>query len=478
MNFDEFRSWAHRAADWSADYLSALRSKPVRAQVRPGDIAGRLPDAPPEHGQPMSAIFQDFEDIILPGITHWQHPRFFAYFPANSSPPSVIAEYLTATLAAQCMLWQTSPSATELETKVLDWLRQMLGLPDDFHGVIQDSASSATLCAVLTARERALNWRGNEQGLSKLPQVRVYGSAHVHSSIDKAIWIAGIGQENLVKIPVNEKLEMNTDLLEKAIADDLAAGFIPALIVACIGGTSVGASDRIDDICKIAKRHNIYVHVDAAWAGSAMICPEYRAMMAGVEGVDSFVFNPHKWLFTNFDCSAHFVRNPDELTKTLSIQPAYLKTPDHKDITNYSEMSIPLGRRFRALKLWFVIRSYGVEKLRSLIRSHCLWAEDFAKKIDKSEDFELFTPPFLSLLTFRYAPDGVKELDHLNDCLCQAINDDGRIYLTPTRHNDANVIRFQVGQTYTEERDVVYAWDIIREIARQLDSDRLIRPHA
>ncbi len=471
MNFDDFRSWAHRAADWSADYLTSLRSKPVRAQVRPGDIARQLPGAAPEQGEPMSAIFQDFENIIAPGMTHWQHPRNFSYFPANSSPPSVIAELLTATMAAQCMLWQTSPAATELETKVLDWLRQMLDLPADFQGVIQDSASSATLCAVLTARERALEWRGNAQGLSKLPTIRVYGSEHVHSSIDKAIWIAGIGQENLVKIPVNDKLEMDADLLEKAISDDRAAGLIPALVVACLGGTSVGASDNIRAVCQVAKKHNLYVHVDAAWAGSAMICPEFRSLMDGVELADSFVFNPHKWLLTNFDCSAHFVRDPADLVKTLAIQPAYLKTKGRESVINYSEMSVPLGRRFRALKLWFVIRAYGVEALRALIRSHCQWARDLSVKIEKDENFELVTPPFLSLLTFRYAPHGACDLDALNENLIQAINDDGRLYLTQTLHEGNYVIRFQVGQTYTTEQDVIDAWDIIRQIANDLDKD-------
>ncbi len=472
MNLDEFRSWAHRAADWSADYLNSIRSKPVRAQVQPGDIARQLPDAPPEQAEPMNAIFRDFEDVIMPGMTHWQHPRNFSYFPANSSPPSVIAEYLTATMAAQCMLWQTSPAATELETKVLDWLRQMLDLPDDFRGVIQDSASSATLCAVLTARERALDWQGNKQGLSKLATLRVYCSQHVHSSIDKAIWIAGIGQENLVKIPVNDALEMDTDLLEKAISDDLAAGFLPALVIACIGGTSVGASDRLTDVCKVAKRHNLYVHVDAAWAGSAMICPEFRSLMDGVEEADSFVFNPHKWLLTNFDCSAHFVRNPTDLVKTLAIQPSYLKTKGHEGIINYSEWSVPLGRRFRALKLWFVIRSYGVEALRTFIRSHCQWARELGARIEQDENFELVTQPYLSLLTFRYAPKGTGDLDDLNENLLEAINNDGRLYFTQTHHNGDYVIRFQIGQTYTTEQDVSDAWEIIREIAAGLEVRR------
>lgn len=466
MKNDEFRAWGRRAADWSADYLETVGERPVRAQTRPGDILRQLPLHPPTEGEGMEAIFADLDRIVLPGMTHWQHPRFFAYFPANSSPPSVVAEYVTAAMAAQCMLWQTSPAATELETRMLDWLRQMIGLPETFAGVIQDSASGATLAALLTAREKVLGLRGNQQGLAAHPPVRVYCSAHVHSSIDKAVRIAGIGDANLVKVPVQgPRFSIDPEALEQAVLRDRASGFLPAAIVACLGGTSVGACDDIASVAQIARRHDLFLHVDAAWAGSAMICPEFRTLMRGAEDADSFVFNPHKWLFTNFDCSAHFIKDPKALTDTLGLKPAYLSTLGRDGLVDYNEWSVPLGRRFRALKLWFVIRSYGVETLRKMVRQHISWAHELADQIAAHPDFELVTLPILSLLTFRYAPAGTAAVDALNERLLERINDDGRIYLTQTRHDGKFVIRFQVGQTSTSQDDVIEAWKVIQELA-------------
>lgn len=470
MNRDDYAKWAHRAVDWSVNYLETVSQRPVRAPVAPGDILAQLAPSPPEQGEAMEKIFADFENQLLPGMTHWQHPRFFAYFPANSSPPSLIAEQLTATLAAQCMLWQTSPAATELEIRVIDWLRQMIGLPASFSGCIQDSASSATLCAILTARERALNWHGNAQGLSGQPPIRIYCADQVHSSIDKAMWVAGLGQANLVKLPTGAGGAMDVRQLDAAISADRRAGYLPAGIVACIGSTSVGASDDIAAVAAVAQHEKLYLHVDAAWAGAAMICAEFRHMMAGAELADSFVFNPHKWLFTNFDCSAHFVREPNDLMRTLAIKPDYLKTDGQDGVINFSEWSVPLGRRFRALKLWFVIRAYGVEKLRDMLRRHITWAGELAASIDQSADFELTSDPVLSLFTFRYAPRGAHDLDALNAGLHEAINDDGRIYLTKTRHQGNTVIRFQVGQTDTTSDDVALAWEVIRQIAAGLES--------
>jgi aromatic-L-amino-acid decarboxylase len=464
----EFRAWAHRAADWSADYLEGVAAKPVRAQTRPGAIAALLPAAPPEAGEPMAAIMADVDAILMPGMTHWQHPRFFAYFPANSSPPSVIAEYLTATMAAQCMLWQTAPAATELETRVLDWLRQMIGLEVGFHGVIQDSASSATLAAILAGRERTLGYQGNRDGLASHPPVRVYTSEQAHSSIDKAIWIAGIGQANLVKIPVLADDGIDPEALQAAVRADRDAGLLPAVVIATVGSTSVGATDDLAAVGRVAKEEGLFFHVDAAWAGSAMICPELRGMIEGVAAADSLVFNPHKWLLANFDCTAHFVRDPSGLVRTLGIQPDYLKTEGKDGFINYSEWSIPLGRRFRALKLWFVIRSYGVEALRAMIRAHRARAAELAGRIEAHPDFELVTGPALSLLTFRYRPAGAADLDRLNARLLEAINDDGRIYLTQTRYRGAYVIRVSIGQLYTTKADVDLAWDVIREIATGL----------
>jgi aromatic-L-amino-acid/L-tryptophan decarboxylase len=467
---NDFRTWAHRAADWSADYLETVAARPVRAQTHPGDVLKQLPLSPPHDAEPMEAIFADLDRIILPGMTHWQHPRFFAYFPANSSPPSVVAEYVTAAMAAQCMLWQTSPAATELEIRVLDWLRQMIGLGDGFAGVIQDSASGATLAALLTAREKALGFEGNAQGLAAHAPVRVYASPQAHSSINKAVRIAGIGDANLVNVPVRGPHgSMDVEALERAIVEDRTAGFISAAIVACLGSTSIGACDDIAAISEVARRHGLYLHVDAAWAGSAMICPEFRDLMRGAEHADSFVFNPHKWLFTNFDCTAHFVKDPKALTDTLGLRPAFLRTLGRDGLVDYNEWSVPLGRRFRALKLWFVIRSYGVETLRTMIRRHVAWSQELAAQIDAHPDFELVTEPVLSLFTFRYTPAGAQDLDALNARLLERINNDGRIYLTQTQHEDRFVIRFQVGQTSTSRDDVRVAWGVIRELARGLE---------
>ncbi|MEC9402447.1 MAG: pyridoxal-dependent decarboxylase [Pseudomonadota bacterium] len=471
MNWTDFAGWGRRVADWAADYHQTLRQRPVRAQVKPGEILNALPEAPPELAEEMEKIFADFEKIVLPGMTHWQHPRFFAYFPANASPPSMLAEYLVTAMAAQCMLWQTSPAATEMETRMMDWLRQAVGLPGSFSGVIQDSASTATLAAVLTMRERALSWDGNKAGLSGQPRLRVYSSNEVHTSIDRAIWISGIGQDNLVRIPVlGPRRSMDPDALRAAIEADLAAGFRPAGIIACTGGTGVGASDDVGAVVTVAKDFGLYVHLDAAWAGAAMIVPEYRELWAGVDGVDSMVFNPHKWLGAQFDCSAHFVRDPEDLVRTLAIRPEYLKTHGHDGIVNYSEWSVPLGRRFRALKLWFLMRSYGLEGLRGRLRNHVDWSAALAERLRAEPDFEITSEPVLSLFSFRFAPEGARDLDTLNQRLVDTINDDGRIYLTQTLLDGAKVVRFQVGQFDCTQEDVAFAFDVITEIARNMET--------
>ena len=471
MNWTDFAGWGRRVADWAADYHQTLRQRPVRAQVKPGEILNALPEAPPELAEEMEKIFADFEKIVLPGMTHWQHPRFFAYFPANASPPSMLAEYLVTAMAAQCMLWQTSPAATEMETRMMDWLRQAVGLPGSFTGVIQDSASTATLAAVLTMRERALSWDGNKAGLSGQPRLRVYSSNEVHTSIDRAIWISGIGQDNLVRIPVlGPRRSMDPDALRAAIEADLAAGFRPAGIIACTGGTGVGASDDVGAVVTVAKDFGLYVHLDAAWAGAAMIVPEYRELWAGVDGVDSMVFNPHKWLGAQFDCSAHFVRDPEDLVRTLAIRPEYLKTHGHDGIVNYSEWSVPLGRRFRALKLWFLMRSYGLEGLRGRLRNHVDWSAALAERLRAEPDFEITSEPVLSLFSFRFAPESARDLDTLNQRLVDTINDDGRIYLTQTLLDGAKVVRFQVGQFDCTQEDVAFAFDVITEIARNMET--------
>lgn len=464
----DFKQWAHAAAEWSTNYLDNVANRPVRSKNAPGDVTKEIAQTPPETAEPMETIFADFERIIPDGMTHWQHPRFFAYFPSNAAPAAIIAEQLAAAMSAQCMLWQTSPAATELESSMVSWLRQSLGLPIDFSGVLQDTASSATLCAVLNMRERALDWKGNTQGLSGLPRVRVYASTRTHSSIDKALWVAGLGQDNLVKIPTNEHFQMDLDALSNAIEADRQAGFLPGGIVACVGGTSMGATDDVKAVCTIAKAADLFVHVDAAWAGSAMICPEFRALWDGTELADSIVVNPHKWLGAPMECSAHFVRDPAMLQRTLSITPEYLKTRDHDDIVNFSEWSVQLGRRFRALKVWFLFRAYGLEGLRDMIRNHVQWSVKLARQLEAQADFEIVTQPILSLFTFRYKPSASGDLDALNLELLQRINDDGRIYLTQTDHDGKKVIRFVTGQFNMEENDIDIAFEVITSIAREI----------
>lgn len=469
MKKDTFRQYLHEAVDWGADYRESLRDRPVRSPVKPGEFARQIDAAPPESGESMDVIMQDFGQLVPGGMTHWQHPRFFAYFPANAAPASIIAETLVNSLAAQCMLWQTSPAATELETCMVDWLRQALGLPDDFKGVIQDSASSATLAAVLTMRELALQRTGNTQGLSGQPTLRVYSSSEAHTSIDRAIWISGIGSDHLVRIPTSGKQRgMDIKLLVAAIEVDLAAGKKPAGIIANLGATGVGSTDSIAELADVAEHYGLYLHVDAAWAGSAMMCPEFRHLARGWERADSIVFNPHKWLGAQFDCSVQLLREPSKLVETLAISPEYLKTHGHDGLINYSEWSVPLGRRFRALKLWFLMRSEGLEGLRQMMRNHIKWSENLAAKLDAHPDFEIVTEPMLSLFSFRHRPQDVKDLDAHNQTLTDAINNDGRIYLTQTRIEKGLIIRFQCGSCDCTEEDVMMAYEVITEVAEKL----------
>jgi aromatic-L-amino-acid/L-tryptophan decarboxylase len=470
MTPEEFRAAAHDMVDWMADYMAGIEDRAVRPEVAPGDILARLPAAPPERGEAMAGIFADFQDIVLPGMTHWQHPSFFAYFPANSSPPSVLAEMLTATLGAQCMSWQTSPAATELEQRVMEWLRDMIGLPVDFTGVIQDTASTATLCALLSARERVTAARANEAGLAEEGALCVYCSSEAHSSVEKAVKIAGMGRANLRLIAVDDAFAMRADALAEAMEADIAAGRQPVAVVAALGSTGSGAIDPLGPIGRVCARHGVWLHVDAAWAGSALILPEQRAMLGGVEYADSFVFNPHKWLFTNFDCSAYFVRDPDALLGALAIQPEYLKTREDAAVHNYRDWGIQLGRRFRALKLWFVIRSYGVEGLRARVAAHIALAEDLAARIEASEDFELLAPRSLALLCLRWHPPGEDDeetLDRLNASLMERINDSGAAYLTHTRLGGRYAIRVSIGQTNTEARHVDALWQQLQDCARK-----------
>jgi aromatic-L-amino-acid decarboxylase len=415
----------------------------------------------------MDRIFQDFRDIVLPGITHWQHPSWFGYFPANNSPESVLAELLTAGLGAQCMVWQTSPAAAELEESVLEWLRQMTGLPEGMAGVIQDTASTATLCALLSAREKATGFEVNEKGLTG--KLTVYASDQAHSSVEKGVKIAGYGRENLRSLPTDDAFAMIPGALDEALAKDEAAGFRPACVVATIGTTSSTAIDPLAEIGVICRRRGVWLHVDAAYAGSAAILPELRWIVRGAELADSFVFNPHKWLFTNFDCSAYYVKNPGDLIRTFEIHPEYLKTGVDAKVKNYRDWGIPLGRRFRALKLWFVIRSYGVEGLQEILRKHIRLAREFRGWVEAHPRFEVMAPTPFSLVCFRLN-DGrpEAELKDLNMSLLDAVNGSGRAFLSHTTLRGRCVLRLAVAARTTEERHVAAAWELIQRKAEEL----------
>lgn len=463
QDWDNFARMGAQIAEWGAQYHRSLAERPVRAPLEPGAVRARFAQSPPEIGEGLEDILAEIDEKIIPGLTHWQHPRFFAYFPSNATPPSMLADFVASILAQQCMLWQTSPAGTEVETLMLDWLRQGLGLPDGFQGVIQDSASSATLAAVLTMRERALEWAGNAAGLTGQARLRIYASDEVHSSVERAIWVAGIGGDNLVRIPTQGPLRaMDPEALRAAIQADRAAGFLPAGVVACTGGTGTGACDDLTAVVAVAREEGLYSHVDAAWAGAAMICPEFRHLWAGVEAADSIVLNPHKWLGVNFDFSAHYLRDPADLVKTLAIQPEYLRTHGKDGFVNYSEWSVPLGRRFRALKLWFVLKAYGLEGLRAVIRDHVRWSQDLAERLRQDARIEIVTEPVLSLFTFALkGADDAAMLAYVN-----RVNDDGRIYVTQGRTKGRIVVRFQAGSFATTEADVRLAGDVLRALAR------------
>ena len=458
MDHEDLRDWSKRAADWAADYHAGLRDCPVRAPLVPGAVARQLPPAPPDAAESMQAIWDDFQRIVPGGMTHWQHPRFFAYFPANAAPASMLAEQLVNAMACNALIWQTSPAATEVEQVMVDWLRQAVGLPEGFVGTIHDSATNATLSAVLTMREQALDWRGLDEGLSAAPVLRFYASAETHSSVDKAIRVAGIGQRNLVKVATDANRAMTGAALQAAITADRAAGLHPAGVILCAGGTSVGAFDRIADCIAVARAEDVPVHVDAAWAGSAMICPEFRTLWAGVEGADSIVFNPHKWLGAQFDCSVQFLKDPGAQVRTLGLRPTYLETAGREEIVNFNEWTVPLGRRFRALKLWFVLRAYGLDDLRTRIRNHVTWARISRDQLAALPGVQIVTEPRLSLFSFALADDAATE------ALLNRINDDGRIYLTQTRVDGRYAIRVQVGSFDCREEDVMFIAKTVQEM--------------
>jgi aromatic-L-amino-acid/L-tryptophan decarboxylase len=466
MTPEEFRHHGHEVVDWIADYYARIESYPVLSSAKPGQIRASLPANPPERCESFDAILGDVEKFIIPGITHWQSPNFFAFFNSNASGPSILGDLLSSGLGVQGMLWATSPACTELETHVLDWLVGMLGLPGKFlststgGGVIQDTASSASLCALLAARERSTNFASNKRGCDG--KLVAYISTQAHSSIEKAIRIAGMGLDNLRSIGVDENFAMRPDLLAQQIAADRKAGLIPCFACATIGTTSSNAIDPLPQIGQICRENNLWFHVDAAMSGTAALCPEFRHTHAGVELADSYTFNPHKWMFTNFDCNCFYVADRKVLIQTLSILPEYLRNQATESgaVIDYRDWQIPLGRRFRALKLWFVIRHYGIEGLQYHVRRHVQLAQRFASWVKADDRFELAAPVPLNLVCFRH-----KGGDEANQKIMDALNKSGDLYLTHTKLANRTTLRMCIGQTNTEARHVERAWKRIQEEA-------------
>jgi len=474
MTIDEFKNNGYKVIDWIADYYKNVDSFPVLSQAAPGYIREQLPDHPPEDGETFEAVLADMNEKILPGITHWQSPNFFAFFPCNSTGPAILGDMLSTGLGVQGMLWATSPACTELETHVLDWLVDMLDLPKIFKsnssggGVIQDTASSATLCALVAAREKASNGKINETGFDGT--LRVYTSSQAHSSIEKAVKIAGIGKHNLRSIAVDNEFAMRPSELRRAIEQDITDGLTPAFVCATVGTTSSTALDPLTEIGRICSEFGIWLHVDAAMAGSAAICPEYRFIQEGLEHAQSYCFNPHKFLLTNFDCSCFYVSDKDALIDSFSITPEYLKTKasESNSVFDYRDWQIPLGRRFRSLKLWSVIRYYGTKGMQAHIRQHMESAKALTEKINKDDRFELMAPTVLNLVCFRY-----KGSDDFNETLVQRLNDSGKLYLIHTKLNNKYTLRFSIGQTKTTWDHVIKAWELILQETEVLEKEKI-----
>lgn len=469
MDNETFRKHAHELVDWIADYRANIGNLPVKPGIAPGDIKNQLPLSAPEHAEDFDKVYEDFKKIIVPGMTHWQHPQFFAYFPSGGSFPSLLADMLSGALSAQCMVWLTSPAAEELEERMMEWLRDALGLPGNFTGVIQDTSSSATLVAMLTAREQRSAFAINQKGFSGNEKYRIYTSAQAHSSVDKGARIAGIGIEHLIKIETDEHFALKADELEKAILLDIQNGYTPLCVVSTIGSTSSTAVDPIKEISAICKKYNAWHHIDASYAGTALLLPEMRWMSNGVEEADSFVVNPHKWMLTHFDCSAYFVKDKQALVNTFSILPEYLKTEEDKLVNNYRDWGIPLGRRFRALKLWFVMRNYGISGLQQLLRNHIAYGQWLKEEIRNTPGFEILAPVPLNLVCFRLKPANITDeaaLDELNARLLQKLNNSGKILLTQTKLDGKYCIRFVAGIADTKKEDVEKGWNLIKEMAQ------------
>jgi aromatic-L-amino-acid decarboxylase len=463
---DDFRRHGHEAVEWVARYLEDVERLPVLSRAAPGDVRAALPATAPEEPEPFEAIVADLDRVVVPGLTHWQSPNFFAFFPANTSGPSILGELISAGLGVQGMSWATSPACTELETHVLDWMIDLLDLPDRFRsegrggGVIQDSASSATLCALLAARHRATGGADGHDGVRQ-PLV-AYTSTQAHSSVEKAVRIAGLGDHNLRLIEVDEKFAMRPDALEAAMEADKRSGLVPCFVTATVGTTSSTALDPIPAIAEACARHGVWLHVDGAMAGPAAICPELRFVNDGLGAVDSYCFNPHKWLLVNFDCDCFYVADRAALVEALSILPEYLRNAATESgaVIDYRDWQIPLGRRFRSLKLWFVLRSYGATGLREHVRRGVSWAQELASWVEDDPAFELAAPVPLSLVCLRHRGG-----DDVNQRILDAVNTSGEAYVTHTRLDGKLTIRVSIGQASTERRHVEHVWQLIRDAA-------------
>ena len=479
ISSEVFKDHAHKTVDWIAEYLEHMNQYPILARTKPGDLRARIPKSPPAKSEPFESIMGDFREIILPGITHWNHPRFFAYFSITSSYPGIIGEMLCSALNVNAMLWKTSPSATELEEVVTDWLRQMLGLPGQFEGVINDTASVSSLCALAAAREyTGLNIRENGLAGGKLPKLRIYTSEEAHSSIEKAAIVLGLGQSGVRKIPTDEGFRMDTQILTRSIEEDINHGVKPICVIPTIGTTSTTSIDPVKEISELCKGYRIWLHVDAAYGGSAATNDEMRPLFTGWENADSIVVNPHKWLFTPLDCSILYCRRPEVLRKAFSLTPEYLRTAETDTVTNLMDYGVSLGRRFRALKLWMIIRALGAEGIANTIREHISYAKRLEKIIQSTPNFELLAPVPFSTLVFRFSPPKVSTIDNgaeinsFNEKLMERVNQTGQVFLSHTKVRGKYGIRLTIGNIKTTWEDVALAWGIIQRKAMELSNLR------
>ena len=461
MNPEEFRAFGHRLIDWIADYRAGTSSRPVMSAIEPGSIRAQLPKAPPEAPETMDAVLRDVERIVVPGLSHWQHPRFFGYFPSNGELSSVLGDYLSTGLGVLGLSWQSSPALTEVEEVTTDWLRQMVGLSEAWSGVIQDTASTSTLVALICARERASSYSLVKGGIQSLDSpLVVYVSAHAHSSVDKAALLAGFGRDYVRLVPTDGAFAMCPDALNAAIQKDIQAGLKPCAVVATTGTTTTTAMDPVAAIIEVARAHGLWLHVDAAMAGSAMILPECRALWAGIEGADSIVVNPHKWLGVAFDCSVYYVRDAEHLVRVMSTNPSYLQSAVDERVKNLRDWGIPLGRRFRALKLWFLIREQGVAGLQARLRRDIANAQWLKAEVEKTRDWRVLAPVPLQTVCMRHEPPGLvgEALDRHTQAWADALNRSGEAYVTPATLEGRWMVRVSIGALLTEREHVEELW--------------------